>query len=411
MQRQIGNRVGKLALCAVLGLACGGVLAQAGAYSNGGVKIGVLTDMSGVYSDVGGVGSVVAAQMAIDDFKAEAKPAFKIDLVSADHQNKADIGASRVREWYDAEGVDMVTDLINSAVALAAAKVTVDKNRILMVSGAGTTRLTNEDCAPDNVVHYGWDTRSLSNGQALALAARGKKTWYFVSVDYALGRALEQEASEAIRAAGGRVLGSVKHPLNAADFSAFMLQAQSSKAQVIGLANGGGDLINAIKAAGEYGLRGKQTLAGLGTTFTDIHAIGLETAQGMFLVEDFYWDLNQQTRAWSRRFLAQHKRMPNMIHAATYSAVLSYLKAVQAAGTDAAPAVMKQLHALPINDMFVTNGAVRADGRMLHNMYVMEVKTPAESKEPWDYFHVRSTIPADKAFPPLSASKCSAVAK
>jgi branched-chain amino acid transport system substrate-binding protein len=375
------------------------------------VRIGVLTDMSGVYSDIGGPASVLAAQMAVEDFNAAAKPSFKIEVVSVDHQNKPDVGAGKAREWYDVHGVDMITDGINSAVALAVARITRDKGRLFMVTGAGTTRLTNEECAPDNVVHYGWDTRSLASGQARALAAQGKNSWFFVSVDYVLGRSLEQDATEAVKATGGTVLGSVKHPLNASDFSSFMLQAQSSKAKVIGLANGGGDLINAIKVANEYGIKPSQTIAGLGTTITDIHAMGLASAQGMFLVEDFYWNLNEKTREWSRRFMGRQKRMPNMIHAATYSAVTNYLMAVQRAGTDSTPEVMKQLRGAPINDMFAHNGRIREDGRMIHQMYVMEVKKPNESKEPWDYYHVRSTIPSEQAFPPLSQSKCSAIKK
>jgi branched-chain amino acid transport system substrate-binding protein len=385
--------------------------APAARISGGVVRIGILTDLSGVYSDVGGKGSLLAAQMAMEDFKASAKPGFKIEFVSADHQNKPDIGAGKAREWYDVDGVDMITDGINSAVALAVARVTSDKGRLFMVTGAGTTRLTNEECAPDNLVHYGWDTRSLANGQARALAAQGKNSWFFMSVDYVLGRSLEQDATQAVKATGGTVLGSVKHPLNASDFSSFMLQAQSSKAQVIGLANGGGDLVNAVKVANEYGVKKKQIIAGLGTTIGDIHAMGLATAQGMLLVEDFYWDLDDKTREWSRRFAAKQKKMPNMIHAATYSAVLTYLKAVQQAGTDATPEVMKQLRGTVINDVFARNGRIREDGRMVHPMFVMEVKNPSESKGPWDYYHVRNTIPPEQAFPPLSQSRCGLIKK
>lgn len=376
-----------------------------GGFSQNTVKIGILTDMSGIFADLAGAGSVAVAQMAIDDFKAQANPTFKIELVSADHLNKADIGASRAREWYDVQNVDMITDVINSGVALAVAKVAQDKNKLVMVTGAGTTRLHNEDCNP-NTIHYGWDTRTFANGHVRAQAEQGRKSWYFVSVDYALGRSLEQDAAEAIKAVGGTVVGTVKHPLSASDFSSFMLQAQSSGAQVIGLANAGSDLINAVKAANEYGIGKKQHLSGLVASIIDVHAMGLNVTQGMVLVEDFYWNLNDRTRAWSRRFFATQKRMPNFVHAATYSSVLTYLKAVQAAGSDAPAEVVKQMKQMTINDVFTSNGKVRADNKMVHDVYVMEVKKPGESKVPWDYYHVKHTIPGNEASQPLSASKC-----
>lgn len=412
------NRISKKAIRTALALSTMAVFldpliaaARPAGYSDNTVKIGVLTDLSGIYSDVGGMGSVIAAQMAAEDFQAQYKPTFKIEVISGDHQNRADIGATKAREWFDQKGVDMITDVINSAVALAVTKVATEKNKIVMVTGAGTTRLTNEDCAPNNIVHYGWDTKALVNGHARTQAAKGANSWFFISVDYALGRALEAEATEAVKDVGGSVIGSVKHPFNASDFSSFMLQAQASKAKVIGIANGGGDLINAIKSANEFGVKKNQTLIGLAATFTDVNALGLNNAQGMFLVEDFYWDLNDATRAWSRRFLAKYKKMPNMIHAGTYSAVMTYLKAAQAVGTDAPADVMKKLHQTAINDMFAANGKIRADGRMVHDMYLMEVKKPNESKAPWDYYTVRSTIPGDQAFQSMALSKCAAIKK
>jgi len=374
------------------------------------IKIGVLTDMSGVYSDLGGQGSVTAAQMAIDDFKAQNKPAYKIELVYADHQNKADVGSNKVREWYDTQGVDMVTDVLNSGVALAVAKVTQEKNRILIDTGAATTRLTNEDCSP-NTVHYVYDTYALANGPGKAVTKAGGDTWFFLTADYAFGVSLEKDTTDAVKANGGKVLGSVKHPLNASDFSSFLLQAQASKAKVVGLANAGGDTINSIKAANEFGLTKNQTLVGLLTTIIDIHSLGLPTTQGMMFTEGFYWNLNDDTRAWSRRFFGVHKKMPSMLHAGTYSAVMTYLKAVKAAGTDDAAVVMKKMKETPINDFFAKNGKIREDGRMVHDMYLVQVKKPAESKEPWDYYNIKAVIPGNEAYQSLALSRCPLVKK
>jgi len=374
------------------------------------VKIGVLTDMSGVYSDLGGQGSVTAAQMAIDDYVAQNKPKFKVEMVYADHQNKADVGSNKVREWYDTQGVDMVTDVLNSGVALAVAKVTQEKNRIMINTGAASTRLTNEDCSP-NTVHYVYDTYALANGPGKAVTKAGGDSWFFLTADYAFGHSLEKDTSDAVKANGGKVLGAVKHPLNASDFSSFLLQAQASKAKVVGLANAGGDTINSIKAANEFGLTKNQTIVGLLTTIIDIHALGLPTTQGMMFTEGYYWNLNDDTRAWSRRFFAKHKKMPSMLHAGTYSAVMTYLKAVQATGTDEATAVMKQMKATPINDSFAKNGKIRADGRMVHDMYLVQVKKPAESKDPWDYYHIKAVIPGDEAFQPMALSRCPLVKK
>src|SRR4051812_14164237 len=379
--------------------------------SDGVVRIGVLTDMSGLYSDLGGAGSALAAKMAIDDFKAMEKgKAFPIELISADHQNKADVGAQKAREWFDTQGVDMVTDVLNSAVALAVAKVSAEKKRILIDTGAASTRLTNEDCSP-YTVHYVYDTYSLANCTGNAIVKQGGKSWFFLTADYAFGHSLESDTSNVVKAAGGQVVGAVRHPLNASDFSSFLLQAQSSKAQIVGLANAGGDTINSIKAANEFGLTKNQSLAGLLVFITDIHSLGLQTAQGMMLTDGWYWDQNDETRKFGKRYFEQLKKMPSMNQAGVYSGVMTYLKAVQAAGTDNSDEVMAQMKKTKINDMFARNGYIRADGRMVHDMYLMQVKKPSESKCPWDSFTVKATIPAEEAFLPLAKSQCSLVKK
>jgi len=397
-----------LAISAMLLPVAGSALAQ-GKISGDVVKIGVLTDMSGVYSDLGGQGSVTAAEMAIADYAAQHKPKFKIEMVYADHQNKADVGSNKVREWYDTQGVDMVTDVLNSGVALAVAKVTLEKNRIMINTGAASTRLTNEDCSP-NTVHYVYDTYALAQG-AKAVTKAGGDTWFFLTADYAFGTSLQADASNAVIAAGGKVLGAVRHPLNASDFSSFLLQAQASKAKVVGLANAGGDTINAIKAANEFGLTKTQTIVGLLTTIIDIHALGMATTQGMMFTEGYYWNLNDDTRAFSRSYFAKMKKMPSMLQAGTYSAVTTYLKAVEAAGTDEAGAVMKKLKETPINDFFAKNGQIREDGRMVHDMYLVQVKKPAESKEPWDYYNVKAVIPGSEAYQSMALSRCPLVKK
>jgi branched-chain amino acid transport system substrate-binding protein len=385
------------------------VWAQSGKVSDDVVRIAVLTDMSSLYADIGGVGSIEAAKMAVEDFGGTILGK-KIDVISADHLNKADVGAQIARQWIDVQGVDMIVDSNNSAVALAIAKIVMEKKRILIAGGVGTTRLTNEDCNP-YVAQWIFDTYALANGTARAAVKAGKKTWYFLTADYAFGHSLEQDAANAVRATGGQVLGQVRHPLNSADFSSFLLQAQASKAQIVGLANAGGDTINSIKAANEFGLTKNQSLAGLLVFITDIHSLGLATAQGMLITEAWYWDLNDDTRKFGRRFFEKRKRMPTMTQAGVYSAVLSYLKAVKAAGTDQADNTMAQLKKLKINDMFAKNAYLRADGRMMHDMYLLEVKKPSESKQPWDYYNVKAVIPADEAFQPLSASRCPMVKK
>ena len=373
------------------------------------VRIGVLTDLSGPYADLSGPGAVIATRMAIDDFVSQEKPPFKVELLSADHQNKADIASSKAREWIDREKVDVLTELVTTSAALAVQKLARDANRIAIVNGSASTRLTNEDCN-DRTVHYAYDTYAVANGTARAMIGQGAKSWYFVTVDYAFGHSLEKDASELVKANGGTVTGTVRHPFPSNDFSSFLLRAQASGAQVIGLANAGADTVNAIKQAAEFGITRKQALTGLLMFITDVHALGLGAAQNMYLTVGFYWDLDDQTRAWSRRFFAQHKRMPTMVQAGQYSSTMHYLKSVLTAGTDEAGAVMKQMKQTPITDFFAKNGRIRDDGRMVHDMYLLQVKQPAESKAAWDYYHVRATIPADQAFQPLSASRCPLVA-
>ncbi|MCK6427431.1 MAG: ABC transporter substrate-binding protein [Burkholderiaceae bacterium] len=399
------------ALAAALATALGSLAAPASAQvSDNAVRIGVLTDLSGVYSDVSGKGTVIATQMAIDDFVAKEKPAFKVELVSADHQNKGDIAANKAREWFEREKVDVASELVTTSVALAVQKIAKEKNRIALISGAASTRVTNEDCN-DVTVHWTYDTYAVANGTAKAVTKTGGKKWFFLTADYAFGHSLEKDAMDVVKANGGEVLGSVRHPFPGSDFSSFLLRAQSSGAQIIGLANAGGDTINSIKQAAEFGITPKQSLAGLLMFITDVHSLGLKVTQNMYLTEGFYWNLNDETRAWSKRFFDLHKRMPTMVQAGQYSSVMHYLKAVKAAGTDDTAKVMAQMKKTPVNDFFAKNGQIRADGRMVHDMYLMQVKKPAESKTPWDYYHVRATIPAAEAFQPLSASKCPLVAK
>lgn len=393
-----------------VGIALATIGAASAQVSDGVVKIGVLTDLSGVYSDVAGKGTVVATQMAIDDFNAKEKPSFKIEVVSADHQNKGDIAANKAREWFEQGKVDTVSELVTTSVALAVQKIAKEKNRIALISGAASTRVTNEDCN-DVTVHWTYDTYAVANGTAKAVTKAGGKKWFFLTADYAFGHSLEKDAGDVVKANGGEVVGAVRHPFPGSDFSSFLLKAQSSGAQIIGLANAGGDTINSIKQAAEFGVTPKQQLAGLLMFITDVHSLGLKTTQSMYLTEGFYWNLNDDTRAWSKRFFDLHKRMPTMVQAGQYSSVMHYLKAVKAAGTDDTAKVMTQMKKTPVNDFFAKNGTIRDDGRMVHDMYLLQVKKPAESSTPWDYYHVRATIPAAEAFQPLSASKCPLVAK
>lgn len=387
----------------------GSAQSQPGRISGGVVKIGVLTDMSGVYSDNSGQGSVVAAQMAVDDFggKVLGSP---IQVVSADHQGKPDVGASKAREWFDTQGVDVIVDAVNSAVAIASSKVATEKHKILIVSGAGSTRLTNEDCSP-YTIHYAYDTYAAGGTMGKAVVQQGGTSWFFLTADYTFGKSMQEDTTRAIKAAGGQVLGAALHPVSSPDFSSYLLQAQSSGAKVIGLANAGGDTINSIKAAAEFGINKKQILAGLLVMINDVHAVGLATTKGMYVADGFYWDMNDQTRKFSRTFQAKTNRMPSTIQAAVYSSTLQYLKAVQAAGTDDADAVMKKLKETKLNDVFVKDGVIRADGRMVHDYYLFQVKSPAESKYPWDYYKLVSTIPGNQAFQPLSESRCPLIKK
>lgn len=375
------------------------------------VKIGVLTDLSGAYSDLAGQGSILAAKMAIADFSANGKVLGKpIEIVSADHQNKADIAANRAREWYDKDKVDVIVDLVSSNTALAVMEVAEQKNKITLVSGAASLPITNEKCTANNV-HWVYDTYALSSGTGKAVVKSGKKSWYFITADYAFGAALEKDASEVVKANGGTVVGTSKHPFPGSDFSSYLLKAQASKADVIALANAGQDTINTVKQAAEFGVMGsKQTVVPLLMFITDVHSLGLKSAQGMMLTEAFYWDQNDKTRAWSKRFFAEHKRMPTMDHAGVYSSVLNYLKAVKAAGTDDTATVMTQLKKTPIDDGLF-KGTIRADGKFAHDMLLLEVKKPADSKTPWDYYNIKAVIPAAEATQPLEQSRCKLVKK
>ena len=369
-----------------------------------GVKIGVLNDQSGVYADYGGKYSVEAAKMAIEDFGGEVLGQ-KVELVTADHQNKPDLASSIARRWYDADGVDMITELTASSVALAVQELSKEKKKIDIVVAAATSAITGSACSPYGF-HWAFDTHALAVGTGGALVKAGGDTWFFLTADYAFGYALEKDTSEIVTAAGGKVLGSVRVPLNSSDFSSFLLQAQSSKAKVIGLANAGQDTTNSIKQAAEFGIvKQGQKLAGLLMTLAEVHGLGLEAAQGLVLTEGFYWDHDDKSRAFSERFFKRTGRMPSMIHAGTYSATLSYLKAVKAAGTKDTEAVARKLKELPVDDAFA-KGKVLENGRMVHDMYLFEVKTPAESKKPWDYYKQLAVIPGDQAFPSAKDSGC-----
>jgi branched-chain amino acid transport system substrate-binding protein len=378
--------------------------------SNDVVKIGVITDLSGLYSDLSGQGSIVAARMAIDDFGKTVlgKP---IEMVSADSQNKADVASARAREWIDQQNVDVLMDLVPTNVALAVMEIAQQKNKLAIVVGSASSVISNEKCTATSA-HWMYDTYSSSVGTGKALVQRGGDSWYFLTADYAFGKSLEKDVSDVVTAAGGKVAGSVRHPLNSSDFSSFLLQAQASKAKVIGLANAGGDTVNAVKQAGEFGIAGKgQLVAPLLMFISDVHAIGLKYAQDMYLTEGFYWDYNDETRAWSKRFFAIQKKMPTMAQAGMYSAVTHYLKSVKAAGTDETSAVMKKMRETPISDVVMPKGTLRADGRVVHDMLLLQVKKPSESKAPWDYYKVAGVVPASEAFRPLAQSGCPLVKK
>ena len=368
------------------------------------IKIGFITDMNGLYTDIDGAGGAEAIKMAIAD-AGVVIAGKKVEFISADHQNKADIAASKAREWFDQQGVDLLIGGTNSGANLAMAKVAADKKKIFISIGAGSSRLTNEECTP-YTVHYAYDTVALARGTGGAIVKQGGKDWYFMTADYAFGHSLEKDTADVVKTGGGRVLGAVKHPLSASDFSSFLLQAQGSKAQILGLANAGGDAINSIKAANEFGITKKMKLAGLLIFINDIHSLGLNATQCMYLPDGWYWDANAETRAWSKRYFAKMKKEPSMLQAADYSAASNYLKAVKAVGTDDSDKVMEYLKKTPINDMFTKNGVIRPDGRMVHDMYLMEVKKPSESKYPWDYYKLVATIPGEQAYMKKAETKC-----
>src|SRR5438067_9575426 len=378
---------------------------------DGVVKIGVLSDMPSLYTDHAGASSIVAARMAVEDSGVE-KRGMKVEIISADHQNKADVGSAIARQWYDVDKVDVIVDVPNSGVALAVNQITRDKGKALLVSGAATADLTGKACSP-NTIHWTYDTWALANGTGNAIVKTGGDTWFFLTADYAFGHALERDTEAVVTKAGGKVLGKVRHPLNTQDFSSFLLQAQASKAKIIGLANAGGDTTNAIKQAAEFDLvKGGQNLAGLLVFITDVHALGLDKAQGLIMTETFYWDMNDKTRAFARKFAERDRQIhPTMIHAGVYSATLHYLKAVEALKSDDGTKVIAKMKEMPTDDPLFGKGTIRADGRKVHPAYLFEVKKPSESKGPWAYYKLRSTIPAEQAFRPLDQGDCPLVKK
>jgi branched-chain amino acid transport system substrate-binding protein len=396
---------------ALVGAALAGLAGAASAQiSDNVVKIGVLNDMSGLYSDITGPGSVVAARLAVEDFQKISKSNLKVEIVSADHQNKPDVGSTVARQWYDTQGVDTIVDVPTSSVGLAVSEVSREKGKAYLNSGSATSDMTGKACAP-TTVHWAYDTWMLSNGTGKALVQTGGDTWFFLTADYAFGHALERDTEAVVAKNGGKVLGKVRHPFPGQDFSSFLLQAQASKAKIIGLANAGGDTINSIKQAAEFGIvQAGQNLAGLLMFLTDVKALGLQTAQGLVFTTSFYWDLNDDTRAFTKRFSAAHGgKPPTMVQAGVYSSVLHYLKAVEAAGTDDGLKAVAKMKEMPTDDVLFGKGSIRADGRKIHPVYLVEVKKPADSKSEWDLLKVRATIPADQAFRPMSEGGCSLV--
>jgi branched-chain amino acid transport system substrate-binding protein len=396
----------------LLALATVGVLATGVAQaqiSDNIIKIGVLTDMSSLYTDLAGAGSVAAAHMAVEDSGIE-KRGYKVEIISADHQNKPDVGSGIARQWYDVDKVDVIVDVPNSGVALAVNQITRDKGKVFLANGPASSDLTGKACSP-NTVHWTYDTWMLANGTGGAIVKSGGDSWFFLTADYAFGLALERDTEAVVVKNGGKVLGRVRAPINTQDFSSFLLQAQASKAKIIGLANAGGDTTNSIKQAAEFGIvKGGQNLAGLLVFITDVHALGLATAQGLIVTNTFYWDMNDQTRAFSKRFAERDKGIhPTMVHAGVYASLLHYLKAVEALKSDDGTKVVAKMKEMPTDDPLFGKGTIRIDGRKIHPAYLVEVKKPAESKYPWDYYKVRATIPADQAFRPLADGGCSLV--
>jgi branched-chain amino acid transport system substrate-binding protein len=393
------------AACALAASALLGAAVPAQAQISGDtIKIGIITDMSGLYADIDGPAGLEAIKMAVADMGG-AINGKKIEILSADHQNKADVAAGKAREWFDTQGVDMLIGGSNSGTNLAMAKVALEKKKLFISIGGATSALTNDQCSP-YTVHWAYDTVALAKGTGNAVVKSGGKSWYFLTADYAFGAALQADTTNVVKAAGGTVVGSVKHPLSASDFSSFLLQAQSSKAQILGLANAGGDTINAIKAANEFGITKTMKLAGLLVFITDIHSLGLKATQGMYLTDSWYWNKDAEARAWSRKFFAEIKRMPTSIQAADYSATLQYLKAVKAIGSDDSDKVLAQMKKTRFNDMFAKDGWIRADGSMIHDMYLMQVKAPEKSTEPWDYYNVVQAIKGEDAFTSKADTKC-----
>lgn len=394
----------RLALVSAL-LVTGPALHEARAQvSDNVVKIGVLNDQTGLYADLGGPGSVVAAKMAVEDFGGTVlgKP---VEVISGDHQNKSDVGAAIAREWFDVGKVDMAIGFDHSAVALAVSQLAAEKNRIAIAGAVGSTAFTGKSCTPTEA-SWIYDSYALTTSLAKAVVAEGRDSWFFLTVDYTFGHSLEADATAAVKAAGGKVLGSVRHPLNTADFSSYLLQAQASGAKVVAFANGGGDMVNATKQANEFGLAKNQAIVSLLVFISDVHSMQLQAAQGLKFVTAFYWDRNDETRAWSKRFFERFNRMPTMPQAAVYSAITHYLGAIAAAGTDEAKAVMAKMRERPVNDFYVKGGKLREDGRLVHDMYLAQVKTPAESRGPWDYYKILATIPGDQAFRSLAEGGC-----
>jgi branched-chain amino acid transport system substrate-binding protein len=372
------------------------------------VKIGVLNDQSGLYADLGGPGSVTAARMAVEDAGSSVlgKP---VEIVVADHQNKADVGVAIARRWFEDENVDMAIGFDNSAVALAVEQLAASHNRVAIAGAVGSTAFTGKNCTP-NEASWIYDSYALTTSLAKSIVGEGRDTWFFITVDYAFGHSMEADAAAAVKAAGGKVLGSVRHPLNTSDFSSYLLQAQASGAKVVAFANGGGDMINAVKQANEFGLTKNQSIVTLLIFISDVHSMELRSAQGLKFVTAFYWDRDDESRAWSKRFFDRQGRMPTMAQASVYSAIRHYIAAIAAAGTDEAKAVMAKMRELPVNDFYVRGGHLREDGRLVHNMYFAQVKTPSESTGPWDYYKILSVIPGDQAFRPLAEGGCPLVA-
>ena len=401
----------KAALLAGVMAACLSALPAAAQISDNVVKVGVLTDMGGPYADNVGAGAVLAAQMAAEDFGGTVNGA-KIEIISADHQNKSDVGSSLARKWYDTEQVDTITEVVSSAVALSVQQISREKNKLFLATGPGTPALTGKACSP-NGLHWAYDNYAYANVVAGAVVRRGQKDWFFLTADYSFGHALEEQAARVVKSNGGTVKGSARHPLGSADFSSFLLQAQSSGAGVVGLANAGTDMINAIKQASEFGLpQSGVNMAALLVNLPDINALGLENAKGLLLADSFYWDMNDETRAWSKRFMARFNgKAPGSLQAAVYGAVTHYLKAVKAANSDDPKVVMAEMRKQPINDFYTKNATLREDGRVVRDMYLLQVKTPDESKAPWDFYKVVATVPGEQAFRPMAEGGCALVAK